>query len=625
MSPILSPADWRGAALRKSRMQTLQGIAVSPGFAVGEALLIDNEGFRIPRRFVARDAVDAELARLDAAIAAAGEEIRLNRDTVSAALGKDYGGIFSAHLQMLHDPLLRSELEEMIRQRHYSAEYAASRALRRYVKVFESLKHRAIAQRADDLFDIEKRLLRHLLGARGEELARINSPVIVLAHNLTPSETASLSPQFVKAFVTEVGGAGSHTAIVAEGLEIPAVVGVGPLLASVADGDLVIVDGDHGSVIVKPDEEALARYRREVEVRRTRVAQLESLRELPAETRDGVRIELLGNIEFPHEVDHCIERGSDGVGLYRTEFLYLGAAIEPTEETHFEAYRHVVQAMAPHPVVIRTLDLGADKLLGHQQEEAEPNPFLGLRSIRLSLKNIPLFRTQLRAILRASALGDAKILFPLISTLAEIRQARLLLSEVMEELAREGQPFNRDLEVGMMVEVPAAVMLIDRFVEEVDFLSIGTNDLIQYTLAVDRSNMDVAELYSAADPAVLRLIDMALAAAARSATPVNLCGQMSGSPLYTMLLLGLGLRRFSVTPGAIPEIKKVCRSVSIRQCEAVAERARCMESARDINAYLREELDKVLSVVVADRPSHASRPSARTADESLLSKDPRDG
>ena len=574
-------------------MQKLQGIAVSPGIAVGEALLIDNEKSGIPRRFVVRDAVDAELARLDAAISAAGDEIARNRETVSEALGSDYGAIFSAHLQMLRDPQLRSELEEMIRSRSYSAEYAVDRALSRYVKVFQSLDNNTFTQRADDLFDIEKRLLRQLMGARREELASIRSPVIVLAHNLTPSETATLKPEWVKAFVTEIGGAGSHTAIVAEGLEIPAVVGTGPLLGEVSAGDLVIVDGDHGTVILQPDEATLEHYRREVEQRRSRVAQLELLRHLPAETAEGVRIELLGNIEFPHEVEHCLDRGSDGIGLYRTEFLYLGAATEPNEEVHFESYRQVIEALRGRPVVIRTLDLGADKLLTSQLAEAEPNPFLGLRSIRLSLQNVPMFRTQLRAILRASALGDVRILFPLISTLTEIRQAKGLLQEVMRELDDEGLPFKRDLQIGMMVEVPAAVMMIDRFLEEVDFLSIGTNDLIQYTLAVDRSNKDVAALYNAADPSVLRLIALSIEAAERASKPATLCGQMSGSPLYTMLLLGMGLRRFSVAPSAIPEIKKVCRSVTIAQCQDVAQRARTLESASEINDYLRAELNRV--------------------------------
>jgi phosphotransferase system enzyme I (PtsI) len=577
-------------------MQKLQGIAVSPGVAVGEALVITNEGFRIPRRFVARDAVEHELERLDQAIRAAGDEIEYNRQAVSSKLGEQYGAVFSAHLQMLRDPALRTELDGMIRERHYSPEYAVSRALRRYAKVFQTIRSSYLAERANDIFDIEKRLLRNLLGRNREELAQLTSPVIVLAHNLTPSETANLNRAFVRGFATEVGGPGSHTAIVAEGLEIPAVVGTGPFLTDVSGGDLVIIDGDHGLVILQPDEETIAHYRHEAEQNLNRAARLETLRELPAETADGVRIELFGNIEFPHEVSHCVERGSDGIGLYRTEFLYLGAEQEPDEAMHYAAYAKVMSEMQGRPVVIRTCDLGADKV--SDDSESARNPTLGLRSIRLSLKNLPLFRTQLRAVLRASVLGDLRLMFPLITTLLELRQAKMVLADVAEDLDEEGVVFNRKLPVGMMVEVPAAVLMIDHFVDEVDFLSIGTNDLTQYTLAADRSNKDVAELYSSADPAVLRLIDMALRAANRKGVPVNVCGQMSGNSLYTMLLLGMGLRRFSVTPSAIPEIKKVCRTVTIPQCSQVSDRVQTMENSRDIKNYLRQELNRILPELV---------------------------
>ncbi|HEX3725284.1 MAG TPA: phosphoenolpyruvate--protein phosphotransferase, partial [Pirellulales bacterium] len=569
-------------------MQKLQGIAVSPGVAVGEALVMDNEGFRIPRRFVARDAVEHELDRLAAAILAAGGEIERNRDAVGQQLGEQYAAVFSAHLQMLRDPKLRGELEAMIRERHYSPEYAVSRALRNYAKVFQSIESSYLAERVNDIYDIEKRLLRNLLGRRREELSQVISPVVVLAHNLTPSETANLDRAFIRGFATEVGGPGSHTAIVAEGLEIPAVVGTGLFLTDVSGGDLVIIDGDQGLVILQPDEETIAHYRHEAEQNIDRATRLGALRELPAETADKARIELLGNIEFHGEVQHCLDRGADGIGLYRTEFLYLSAGAEPDEQTHYEAYAQVVNAMPSRPVIIRTFDLGADKV--SPDTESTRNPTLGLRSIRLSLKNLPQFRTQLRALLRASVLGDLRLMFPLISTLIELRQAKMVLADAMEDLEEEGIPFNRDLPVGMMVEVPAAVMMIDHFIEEVDFVSIGTNDLTQYTLAADRSNKDVAGLYNQADPAVLRLVQMVISAADAKGVPVNVCGQMSSSSTFTMMLLGMGLRRFSVTPSSIPEIKRVCRTVTIPQCQLVAERVRTLENARNIRSYLREEL-----------------------------------
>ena len=549
-------------------MQRLQGIAVSPGVAIGEALVMGNEGFRIPRRFVARDAVDEELLRLEAAFAESIVQVEHNRDAVSLELGREYGSIFEAHLQMLRDARLRAELEQHIRERHYSPEYAVSRALRRYVKVFQSLDNSYMAERATDILDIEKRLLRNLLGRRREEISSLTSPVLILAHNLTPSEVANLDRQFVRGFATEVGGPGSHTAIVAEGLEIPAVVGTGPFLTDVSGGDLVIIDGDQGLVILQPDEETLVRYRRDEEQHRSHDLQLAALRDLPAITGDGEQVDLFGNIEFPHEVRHCLSRGAGGVGLYRTEFLYLGTDTPPDEEGHFQAYSTVVRAMGDRPVIIRTFDLGADKVPTQVVIEEEKNPFLGLRSTRLALRNLPIFRTQLRAILRASTLGDVRVMFPLIATLLELRQAKMVLADVMEDLDERGQPFNRDLPVGMMVEVPAAVLMIDHFCEEVDFLSIGTNDLIQYTLAVDRSNKDVADLYSASDPAVLKLVKLAIDSALRHDKSISLCGQMSANSTYTMLLLGLGLRQLSVSAAAVPEIKRVCRSVTIAQCEA---------------------------------------------------------
>ena len=574
-------------------MSILQGIPVSPGVAIGEVLVIGKEGFRIPNRFVERDAVEDELVRLHLSFTAVESEIDENRHNVARELGEHYGAIFAAHLQIVRDTRLRGEIEELISQRNYSPEYSVSRVLRAYAKKFQQLENARFAERADDIFDIEKRLLRNLLGQRREGLSQLTSPVVVLAHNLTPSETANLDPKMVLGFATEVGGLGSHTAIVAEAQGIPAVVGAGEFLADVSGGDTVIVDGDTGRLLLQPDDDTVTRYRQEIEHQQAIAVKLQSLCDQPAQTLDGTTIQLDANIEFPTEVDACVAAGADGIGLFRSEFLYLISDTDPDEETQFTAYSAVVKALDGKPVVIRTQDLGADKIRGLSPSQDEKNPFLGLRSIRLSLRDVSGFRTQLRAILRASALGDVRVMFPLISTINELRQAKMVLADAMEDLDEASIAYNRDLPVGIMVEVPAAVMMLDRFVNEIDFISIGTNDLIQYALAVDRSNSQVANLYNAADPAVLRLIEMTVASGARAGLDVSLCGQMSSSRTYTMLLLGLGLRKLSIPPKALLEIKQICRSVSIEQCQEVAQRALAMEGAREIKTMLREELRKL--------------------------------
>jgi phosphotransferase system enzyme I (PtsI) len=574
-------------------MQKLEGIAVSPGIAIGEALVIDREGGHIPRRFLPPSAADSELARLDGAMQSLAGEISRDRDAVARELGTRYGAIFDAHLQMLRDPILRGEMEQMLRERHFTAEYAVNRTFQRYAKVFQSLERSFIADRATDINDIEKRLVRQLSGQPRQDFASLTTPAVVIAHDLTPSETASMNKRIVLGFVIEVGGPGSHTAIVAQGLEIPAIVGAGKLLNEVSSGDIVILDGDHGTIIIRPDDATLADYRQRAETQRTFAVELDRLRDLPAQTADGQRITLLSNIEFPQEVAHCLDRGSEGIGLYRTEFLYLGATEEPNEDVHYQAYAEVLKAMPDKPVVIRTVDLGADKMAGVQQAEPERNPFLGLRSIRLSLRHLPTFRTQLRAILRASMLGDVRIMFPLISTVMELRTAKMVLADVCEDLEEHGIPCRRDVPVGIMVEVPSAAVMIDQLAPAVDFLSIGTNDLIQYTLAVDRTNKDVVALYNSCDPAVLRLIAQTCEGAKKCNKPISLCGQMSSNPIYTMLLIGMGLRSMSVSPSAVPEIKQACRAVTIPQCEAVAQRVATMDNARDIKQYLKEELRKV--------------------------------
>ncbi len=576
-------------------MHTKPGIAVSSGVAIGQAFVLGVEDFRIPKRFVSVDAVDAEIVRFRCALENVCREIADNEKLASDQLGKQYGAIFAAHQQLARDPKLQGEVEALIRDKNYSPEFALSRVLGQYAQVLQNLGDMYKADRAIDLFDLEKRLLGYLLGERREELSHLTAPVIVLAHDLTPSETATLPRKFVLGFATEVGGYTSHTAILAGALEIPAVVAVGDIVANVSGGDTVILDGIHGRVIVDPDEETLAAYRDSEQRARTVAQRLVSLRSFPSETSDHIRVQLLGNIEFPEEAAHCRDLGADGIGLYRTEFLYLESNREQTEEEHYEAYRKVVSAFPNQPVVIRTLDLGSDKVPATMPQfyPQGANPELGLRSIRLSLTDLSQFKTQLRAILRVALLGDVRVMFPLISSLIELRQAKSTLSDVMEDLEEQGVAFSRDVQVGMMVEVPSVPLLAEDFAREVDFFSIGTNDLIQYTLAVDRSNPAVAKFYNSGDPAILRMIQMVADAGKKHGVPVTVCGQMSSDPKFVPLLLGLGLRQLSATPHVIPELKEIVRHLTIPQAEAIAEQAMKLELARDVETFLREELKKL--------------------------------
>lgn len=574
-------------------MLELHGIPVSPGVAIGPALVLNREGYRIPHCQVAPEDIEAENLRLRGAVDALSRSLEANRMDTAAIAGDSTGEIFAAQLQMLHDPRLHAELQRRIRHENQSAAYAVSQVLHRYAADLRRLDNSLLAQRADDVLDIEQQLLEHLGAVTRRPLNELSEPVVVLTHNLTPSETANLDRRYVRGFCTEIGGPGGHMAIVAKGLELPAVVGIGDFLQSVAGAEIVIVDGDRGVVILDPDDETLRRYEEGRERRKNLALRLAELRDLPAETTDGIAVSLNANIEFPHEVAASLERGATGIGLYRTEFLYLASDVEPREQDHYDAYREVVEAMGGRPVVIRTLDLGADKVGNRPLTEPEPNPFLGLRSIRLSLKKPELFRPQLRALLRAAVHGDVRVMFPLVTTLSELRQAKLLVNTIAEDLSEEGIPHRSDLPLGMMVETPATVLMLDRFAKEVDFLSIGTNDLVQYTLAVDRSNECVADLYQSSDPSVLRLIRRCVEVSQESGVPLSICGEMSSNPARALLLVGLGIRSLSLPPNALPKVKKAIRSVSLGQCEEIAARAITMENARDIDLYLLERLGKL--------------------------------
>ena len=579
-------------------MEIRRGIAVCPGIAIGPALILDNEGVLIRHKSVAHEQVPTEIGRLSAAVFASRAQSEQKNLDITAKFGGEIGSIFEAKGGLFEDQKLINGIIGLIRAEQFSAEYAVSRHVRDILKKLDAAAHLPQAARMrGDYIDFERQLLSLLLGDKHEPLSKVNEPVIVLGNDLTPSETAEFDPQIVHALATESGGATSHTAILANALEIPAVVGIGRFLTDVSGGDRVIVDGNNGILVIDPDAETLARYTK------LRAALLSSSgqhtvtsRHVPGETADGVRVALLGNIEFPSETKQCLDKGAEGVGLYRTEFLYVQKTTDPSEDEHYEAYKKVLQEMGPdRPVVIRTLDIGGDKYQpASGVGQYERNPFLGLRSIRLCLKNLPLFKTQLRAILRASIHGNARIMFPMISTVLELRQALSHLREVQEDLDDAKIPYKKDVPIGTMIEVPSAALMADQLAKMVQFFSIGTNDLVQYTLAADRNNETVADLYSAADPAVIRLMEMVARAGHLAGIDVNVCGEMSGEPMFAPLLIGLGVRQLSATPRKIPEIKCVIRVLTLPECKRVARECLGMETASEVARYLREYLRRIL-------------------------------
>jgi phosphotransferase system enzyme I (PtsI) len=575
-------------------MSLKRGIGVSAGVVVGDAVVLETEDTRVPRRMISEQRIGHELDMLHRAFDDAQTEIGPEREQLANRAGVELADIFGFHERWLADPKPRSEIAALIESKKYSAAYAISVFMRRYRRRFQEMASPFLQERARDLVDIERRLLHHLGGGIRHELAELNAPVVIIAHDLTPSQLVLLEKtDRILGFATDAGGSTSHTAILAAGMGIPAVVGLENITQDVSSGDTVVIDGLHGVVVVNPSPAQQQEYANQAEHLLKVRAELSELRDAVAETSDGHRIELYGNIEFPDEVSICFGNGATGIGLFRTEFLFLQEGTPPDEEQQFQVYRAAVEAVGDRPLVIRTMDLGGDKLSSAGAWEHERNPFLGLRSIRYSLQNLAMFRAQFRAILRASAAGDVRVMFPLISRIMELRQAKFVLSLVMEELEEAGYEFRNPMPVGVMIETPAAAICARELARECDFMSIGTNDLIQYTLAVDRTNERVAQLYSPSDPSILRLVRGVVRDAAREKTAVSLCGEMAGDPLFTILLLGLGLRSLSMAAGNIPIVKKIIRSISMADAQRVRRKVLGFETEREVLNYLRDETRKV--------------------------------
>lgn len=575
-------------------MEILRGISVAPGVAIAEAVILEAEEFRIPYRTVHPDQVSVELECLNQALKESVAGLEQQRDWMRTHLGHEAANVFDWHIGVLNDESLRVNIETLIREKHAAAGYAASTVMRNYQRRFMKMNDPLLVERVRDVQDIERRLLRGILGEGREDLAHLTKPVVLVAHDLSPTQTAHLSDTKVVGVALDAGASTSHTAILLRSWGFPGVIGLNDVSTRISGGDLVIVDGTNQLVIANPNEATLAEYRVKEQAHVRFSDALDGLRDLPAQTRDDQRIRLCSNIEFPHEAKVGVAKGSDGIGLYRTEFLYLRPEGAPSEEEQYNAYREAIEGSGGRPITFRTFDLGADKYTQERSYEQERNPMLGLRSIRYSLQNLDLFKTQMRAILRASVAGDVRLMFPLIVNLMEFRQARMTLHDAMEDLEEIGIPYNSKLKVGMMLETPAAAIQVKEFCREVDFVSIGTNDLIQYLLAVDRGNERVSQYYSASNPALLRAVRDVVRTCARAGVECSLCGEMAGQPLYTMFLLGIGLRELSMAPANIPEIKKLIRLVSISQAQRVARRALGFETERQVTNYLRDQTRKLL-------------------------------
>lgn len=568
-------------------MRVVQGMAVSEGVAIGRVVVLEREGLDVYRLPLAEGDVPAELERFREAVRRATHEIEQVRRRASRQLGDDLAGIFEAHGMLLSDAAFLERVEGRIRNERVNAEWAVHRTAEDLAERFARFEVDHLRERGEDVLDVSRHLLRTLQGVAHHELSEVEGNIIIVADDLTPSDAVRLGREGIVGFAVAAGGLTSHSSIIARSLHIPAVVGLAGV-TEVADDDVpVVLDGVNGRLVLHPTPDVLAEYERTraslVERERDRLATCE----LAAVTRDGVAVALMANIDLPEEMDEARRYGAAGFGLYRSEFLYIERYPDlPSEEDHLAIYRRLAETAAPHPAIIRTYDLGGRKLAREVMETEEDNPVLGLRGIRLMLARPNLFRTQLRAIFRAASHGDVWVMIPMVTTVEEVRRFRAFASEVMDELAAEGVPFGREVKIGIMIEVPASALVADLLAREVDFFSIGTNDLIQYALAVDRNNEHVAALYQPLHPGLVRLLRFVLDSARAAGIEVSICGEMAADPRLTPLLLALGLRRFSVSPRQVPTIKTQIRTLSVRQLGSLVDGCTALATAAEVEQYL---------------------------------------
>ncbi|MCM3572983.1 phosphoenolpyruvate--protein phosphotransferase [Mesobacillus subterraneus] len=561
-------------------MGFLQGIAASNGIAIAKAYKLVEPDFSFEKTTI--DAPAEEIARFQSALQTAKAELEKIRDHAGTALGADKAAIFDAHLLVLSDPELISPIEDKIKTENVNAEHALKETADMFINMFESMDNEYMKERAADIRDVTKRVLAHLLGIQIPNPSMIAEEVVIVAEDLTPSDTAQLNRQFVKGFTTNIGGRTSHSAIMARSMEIPAVVGTKAATEEISNGDIVVVDGLKGEVHFNPTPEVLEAYKKIQEDFEKQKAEWAKLVNEKSVTADGHHVELAANIGTPKDLKGVIENGGEGVGLYRTEFLYMDRDQLPTEEEQYTAYKAVLEGMEGKPVVVRTLDIGGDKELPYLNLPKEMNPFLGFRAIRLCLEEVDIFRTQLRALLRASVHGNLKVMFPMIATLNEFREAKAMLEEEKAKLIQEGVKVADHIELGIMVEIPSTAVLADQFAKEVDFFSIGTNDLIQYTMAADRMNQQVSYLYQPYNPSILRLVKMVIDAAHKEGKWAGMCGEMAGDETAIPILLGLGLDEFSMSASSILKARSLIRNLNKADMEKLASTVLNMSTTEEV-------------------------------------------